>query len=451
MALGKKIALIKKSEVIGDVYRSLMQRPLAIDELDVFYRATSEARGKNPRSRIARLLEANLDTDEHILFVGYRGCGKSTELNHLQKDIQDDFLVFNFSIFEELDPNSINYIEIFIVTMERLFAFVEQQGLDISKEYLASITNFLKTKEIEDVREKYLGADVEVGSETTFTIPYIQKFFAKFKASAKASRSLKTVLKENVEPHFPALIENCNALINEIRLKLGELNKKDIAIIIEDLDKIYLSEAKDLFFDHANQITRLKTNVVYTFPIALYHDLQFNSIKGYFSNIYELPMIKITDKTGKLEQEGYNALRAIVEARMNLNLFEQSAILDKMIKYSGGCLRDLFSMITEASESAMDENRPKINDADWQNAFQRIKNEYEHTIADYVEDGKVIYKASDYFKVLVDLAKSTTKKPDNTQVAMQLRQNLCILGYNGEGWCDVHPIVKEILKEREIL
>lgn len=76
-----------------------------------------------------------------------------------------------------------------------------------------------------------------------------------------------------------------------------------------------------------------------------------------------------------------------------------------------------------------------------------MKKEYDNNIADSVVEGEK-FTADQYYKVLIGLYHSGTKKIDNTQEAMHLRQNLCILGYNGEGWTDVHPVVVDILKER---
>ncbi len=82
---------------------------------------------------MARLLRDNMDTNEHILFGGYKGCGKSTELNYLEKLLSDDFLVINVSIHEDLDPVNLEYIELFIVAMEQLFRAAVERKLKISK------------------------------------------------------------------------------------------------------------------------------------------------------------------------------------------------------------------------------------------------------------------------------------------------------------------------------
>jgi len=441
---------IVKAERIDQIYKAFKGEPLHMEDMDAFYQNTTEARGGvEPRRRIARILRQNQDSDEQLLFVGYKGCGKSTELNHLQKDIQNDFLVLNFSVMEELDPVQLNYIELFIVTMERLFDVAKERNFRISKEYLQSIQHWLGTKEIEEIREKYnLGAEAEVGAEGNYGIPYLQTFFYKFKLSAKSSRSLKETLKTNVEPKLSDLIQHCNTLITEIRQQLPAQGLKDLVLIIEDLDKIPLDRAQELFFNYTNQLVQLRTNVIYTFPIALYHSIRFNNIKTYFTNLYELPMIKVAQKDGTPEAEGMQTMCDIVSARMNYQtLFENQEILNTMIRQSGGCLRDLFLMIREAADNAADHDREIITEDDRFQAYQKLKREYANTIADNVV-GNIKYPVEKYYETLVKLTKSTTKQLDNTEEEMHLKQNLCILGYNGEGWCDVHPIVKDILRER---
>ncbi len=447
---------IVKAERIDQIYKAFKGEPLQIEDIDVFYQNTSDARGGiEPRRRMARILRQNQDADEHLLFVGYKGCGKSTELNHLQKDIQHEFLVLNFSVMEELDPVQLNYIELFIVTMERLFDVAAERNFHLSNEYLRSIQHWIGTKEIEEIREKYnIGVEAEAGAEGNYGIPYFQKFFYKFKLSAKSSRSLKETLKKNVEPKLSDLILHCNALITEIRQQLPRYGLQDLVLIIEDLDKIPIDRAEHLFFNYTNQLVQLRANVIYTFPVALYHSIRFNNIRHHFTNLYELPMIKVAQKDGTPDEEGMQTMCDIVAARMNhQTLFENQEILNTMIRHSGGCLRDLFLMIREAADSAADYNRKLIIERDASLAIEKLKREYENTIADNRIDTR-LYRAQEYYNILVSLSKDETKQLNHTEEVMHLKQNLCILGYTdsaGKNWYDVHPIVKEILRERKSL
>lgn len=440
---------MQKANILDKVYQAFRSEPLHKEDIPLFYKDLEPGRGApSPRKRMCRVLKVNDNMDDRILFTGYKGCGKSTELNYLQKDIENEFLVLNFSIQEELDPVHLNYIEIFIVTMERLFDAALEYKIDISQDYIKNIQYWIGTKEIEEIREKYnIGAEAEIGTEGSIGIPYLQKFFHKFKLTAKSSGSLKEALKTNIEPRLSDLIEHCNLLINEIRLKLNTINRKDIVIIIEDLDKIPLDRASDLFYNHAHQLTQLRANVVFTFPISLYNSIKFNVIKPYFTSIYELPMVMVNKKDGTDNPAGIQVLRDAVFARMDQNLFDNTDILDALIRISGGCIRDLFRMILEATDNALDYERTTITVADQKRAIQTLKREYEGNIADNTV-GNIKYPVEGYFELLVSLAKSKSKKIANTDTLLHMRDNLCVLGYNGEGWCDVHPVVKEILKER---
>ncbi len=434
-----------KATRLDQVYSAFSTRPLAIEELDEYYLNTALARGdNNPRWSIANRLKHKDTGNLQFLFIGYRGCGKSTELNRLQRDVQEHFLVLNYSVQEELDPVHLNYIELFIVTMERLFKTAQENNLTISEAYLKSVQTWVSSREIQEIKETYIGNE----KDNDYSVEALGKFFEQFRLSAKTSSSLKDVLKTNVEPRLSALINHCNDLINEIRIQLHR-QQRDLLIIVEDLDKIPLERAKDLFLNYANQLTQLKAKVIFTFPIAIYHSQHFKEVQSYFSDIYELPMINVTNSNGTENAEGINAMHDIVARRMDIqNLFESPNILKTMILYSGGVLRDLFLLLREAADRAMYQDRKKINEQDWLRSLQKMKKEYANNISDDTFGDRDGLKVEDYYKALKALLDNPARQVENSNAVMHLRQNLSILGYDGEGWCDVHPILKDILRDR---
>ncbi len=439
---------MEKAIQVREIYQAFRATPLSKENLDHFYVDASEARGDaHPRKEMARLLRRSKEP-QHILFMGHKGCGKSTELNHLQADLGTDFLVLNFSVVEELDVTQVSFIELVIVTMERLFDTVMRNGLEpvIPTHYLESLRSWGATKEIEEIKEKYnITVDGSIGAE--LSIPFWKAFFVKFKATAKTSGSLKELIRKNIEPRLSDLLQLCNGLIHEIKSNLGEINKKDMLLIIEDLDKMPLDQSQRLFYNHPHQLTQLKTHLIFTFPIAIYYSTQFASIKPYFSIIRELPMIKIAEKNGAPYLPGISTLREIVQSRMDLKLFEENSMLDQIIADSGGCLRDLFLMIYEAAEFALNQDRNILTENDRLRAEQKLKKDYDSSIAEFRE-GNIHITVEEFFNTLVELANNPLKKPDNTEVIMYLKQSLCVLSYNGEGWVDLHPLVRKILIER---
>lgn len=445
---------IQKAHKIEDVYNAVLDEALSISEIANFYCETDPARGpSSARFYLKTLIDQNSRSNRnaHILFVGYRGCGKSTELNHLQRDLEDTYAILNYSVMRELDPQSMNYIELFIVTMERLFNLIDEKGLTIDAAFLDRVKSWTQTKEIEDIKDKHFSAEVNAGIKAKIGIPYLKEFFFNLKGSAKTSNSFKETLKQTLEPRLADLVQYCNELISQVRVKLIGLGYKDLVIFIEDLDKIPLERAKDLFYNYANQLTLLKATVIYTFPVSLYYNNFFGPIRAYFSSVIELPMVKIFNKDGSDYDEGINILKEIIYARMDKTLFADEAILLKMIKKTGGVIRDLFAIINDAAFMAQFQNKQAIDEIGFTQGYNTLKKDYDNTIADYTENGTVKFKASEQYQIMADLVKNEKKKPDNSEIMMLLRQNLCVLSYNGEGWCDIHPAMRDILKDKGYL
>ena len=437
------------AKTLEEVYDYFQNKPISLDDFDKFYVDADKGRGRLTYTRLRRRLENDPDGSLKILFAGHKGCGKTTELVRLQKYIEKDFIVLNFSVVKELDILNINYIELFIVTMEKLFSFVkDEERIEIDEKYIENISKWMTSKEITSINQNYMGLDIETGLKGGYTIPFISEFFAKFKAAAKSSSTMKTALVQQVEPKLSDLILNCNLLINEIKSKLSDINKKGLVIIMEDLDKVDLSKGEDIFYIHSTQLTQLNCHCIYTFPIALLYHIKFKTVKNNYDEDYVLPMIKVCKKEAGEFIEGIEVMKDIVKQRMDLSLFEDIDILRDMIKYSGGCLWDLFQMIKDASDNALDFERNKINRTDFDSAYKALKLDYEYTIAENVEKEITVDR---YYEALKRCALDEKKKPESTDIMLDLRNNLTVLSYNDINWSDVHPVVKDILKEKELI
>jgi AAA ATPase domain len=436
---------------ISEIYELLSPEPLSGDELDTYYVDAFEGRGDNPVMSLKRRLLGKPDGKLQLLFSGYRGCGKSTELNKLQREISGEFIVLNFSVLKELDPVNINYVELFVITMEKLFEVVEKYNISLKTQLLESIGEWSSTAEIEKIRELTGEASLEAGLEAKVSVPLFARFFGKMRLAANASSSTKKTIIESIEPRLSDLISRCNDLIRDVKSRLPEIGKKGLIIIIEDLDKLSVEKAEELFFNHSHILCRLQTHVIFTFPVSLRHHPKSTVIKGNFDEDFELPMLKVHDKQGEPYPTGRNAVLDIIRQRIGTECFEPSDLVFQFIDISGGCLRDLFRMIRDAADNAMNHGQTRITGSDYTKSFFRLRRDYENTIAEKWLNNEVLITVDEYYKTLKTVALSETKKVDNTGAALDLRQNLCILGYNDEGWCDVHPVVRSILQERKLI
>jgi len=190
-------------------------------------------------------------------------------------------------------------------------------------------------------------------------------------------------------------------MINEIKCQLTEIGKKGLIIIVEDMDKVDLARGKDIFYVHSAQLTQLNCHTIFTFPIALKYNYQFTAIRSSYTNSFDLPMIRVKNQDGTEFNKGIALMRDIVRNRMDPALFETPTILDGMITYSGGCLFDLFRMIKDAADNALDDERDRITESDYKAAYRLLKADYENTISENKEDG---ISVEDYYKALVQCA-----------------------------------------------
>ena len=436
---------------LEDIYAKFQNVPISTEEFEELYVDADAGRGKTVYSRLKRRLLGNVGEGIRLkmLLAGHKGCGKSTELIRLQREIESRFLVFNFSVLKELDILNLNYIELFIVAMEKLFRFVKNEHrIKLDPELLKNIQAWVGSKELLEISERYLGMNLETEVQAGIDAPFLAKFFAKFKAAAKTSTSLKEALKTKVEPRLSELIFNANLLISNIRDGLPAIKKDDLVIIVEDLDKLQPDKAQDIFYYHSAPLTELKCHFIFTFPIALRYHIRFKTIQVNYNDAYVLPMIKVAEKDGAPFKAGMDVMKRIVGARMDLSLFNDKKILDDMIKLSGGCLWDLFRIIREASDNALDNAQGQIRYDDFHSAYRTLKADYEATIA---EDSAKKISAEDYYEALKECAENDIKKPNATDIILDLRNNMTLLNYNGDDWSDVHPVVKEILKEKGYL
>jgi hypothetical protein len=158
----------------------------------------------------------------------------------------------------------------------------------------------------------------------------------------------------------------------------------------------------------------------------------------------------VHDKEGK-PFKGREALYHIITCRIGKECFDPPELVYEFIDKSGGCLRDLFRMIRDAADNALNHEQLMITQTDYDKSFYRLRHDYENTIAEKRVNNEVVTSVEEYYETLKAVALSETKKVDNTGATLDLRQNLCILGYNDEGWCDLHPAVRSILQERKLI
>ncbi len=442
---------VKIARRLEDIDITLHNNALTENNYADYYVVTNEGRGEDPTSEMSRKLRNQKDENLKILFSGFKGCGKSTELLRLKRELENDFLIKIFSVRERLDYNKLTVSEILITVMKDLFDFVNEnyKKIKLSKKLIQNLENWTRSIYEEEITYNYYKGELAAGTNIGVGFGKILNVFARLGLDFNAGRKFQEITRKDVNQTLTELILNCNLLIMEVRNQLHKIGRHNIIFIIEDLEKVTLEIAEEIFYKYAKQLTAISCCIIYTFPISLVFNPTYNIILGEFDETLILPMIKVHDKNGKDYKTGIDSIVEIIQRRIDA---EQKLVSRKLLKefilMSGGCLRDLFRMLKLAAGSAIARGKSKIEKTDFTYGLNKLKNDYYNTISYNERNG---ITAAEYYKILVGCCSSPDKKPIDERGMMDLKHNMCVLGYNGDSWYDVHPVVKEILKDKKMI
>lgn len=399
-----------------------------------FYVNTYEARGNDAVKRMAYGLKYSLNKNMKILFMGHRGSGKSTELFLLKNEIKDKFEIISFFIEDEVDVDSMTYIDFIFAIMSQIVKFVDKRDdLSFLDEDIDALYRYWQEEKIIEDTE-YDSDEIKVGFSAKLS--FLKRIVLEGGGILKTGSESKITIRNKIEPKVGYLIQ----LINQIIVKINDkLANRQLIIIIEDLDKLSMEVANELFIKYRKVIFSIKTRMILTFPIFMAYDSQYNMIKEDVDMCQMLSIIKVKDQEKKEFPKGIEKLKEIVYKRADEGLISQDALRLAIMK-SGGAIRDLFQMLRDAAYEALMESREVVEVSDVEKSYVKLKSEYERLIRndDDVDKLKLIYH---------DPRPLTT---DETVMSLLLRG--LVIEYNGERWCGIHPVVEDFLREKgEIL
>lgn len=432
---------MKYANQVSDVLNAFSPEPLQIEQMGEFYcDNTMEFRMSDKYSSpIDDIFDMCSIQGAHnaFLLLGHKGCGKSTELNRMsEKFKRAGYQVKTIVCSTDLDLVNIVYSDLFILMGEALLKMADESGCAIDEKVLNRIKEFWSECEQTTVlqRQGNCSMESEIGVETPALITVILKAFAKIKADLKLSEETRVEYRKKISVHLSEWIMLLKYVADEIAKKTGE---KQPIIIFEDLDKLNPEDAWNVFYNYAAILSGMSFPVIYTFPIGLSYDTRFAAVEGYFT-AKTLPMIKIETMDGVPFDEGIDVIRKIVEKRADLNLFEEN-VLEKLIKSTGGSLRDLFHTINASAKRAERRRSISISDEDAERALEELKTSLTRRI-----------EQKDY-EFLVKIYRGNKELIEDKEILLKMLQASVVLEYNGKRWHNVHPLVARFLIEQGLI
>ena len=421
----------QKANSLTDIINLFHPKALTGEQIE-FYQPTSAARDGSSyefHEGLYRLIEKSI-VHERLLVVGHGGCGKSTELNMLIKKLSTSgYPVTHIEALENLDLFNFNYIDIFMLIVEKIIHYAESKDLNVNERLITAFNKALLTKTIKEYLHEEDEAGMEGGVSTSVSIPYFLAFLAKVTASLKMSSGFKEELRNEIKPRIYDIAESLNALIED----LNGQSPHPIVILIDGLEKCRHEGVRKLFIEDISTIASIRAHLVVSCPISIFCSVDAAILSSYFSAPVVIPMIKTHDRQSSPDSKGINVIRDLIKKRADDTFFEKD-VLDTIITKAGGSLRDTCYLLRSSAFEADMRNRGTIDLDSVNIALRKFANE-------------VFFRANAKHYSRIEAIYNGDHTARQDAASAELLYSGAVFEYNGERWRDLHPLVRQYIDE----
>ncbi|MEQ8466374.1 P-loop NTPase fold protein [Coleofasciculus sp. E1-EBD-02] len=409
-----------------------------------YYIDFASVRGGKIIEALARTisLRSRLNQPTCQLFTGHIGCGKSTELRRLQADLEaQGFHVVYFESTQDLDMADVDISDILLAIIRQVTESLAEVGIQLKPRYFAD-----RWQEMVD----FLQTPLELSAEANLPLPMK---LGKITAKTKASPSLRSRLRQYLEPRTSGILESLNEeILARANQELQHQGKKGLVVIVDNLDRVEdrrndggRTQPEYLFVDRGEQLRRLNCHLVYTIPLTLMFSNDYQALTNRFGGGVAprvLPMVSVRSRDGQDNQAGMALFRQLVlarafpeiepEARLDLvtQVFDSSETLDRLCRVSGGHVRNLLGIIYTCLQ---EEDTPLSR-----NTIERaIRNNRDRLVSAITDDE---------WELLADVVKQQNVSGEEGHDT--LLRSLFVFEYQDEQgkWFAVNPVLRETEK-----
>jgi GTPase SAR1 family protein len=391
--------------------------------------------GGEALEELEQLVEDSPNGDGKIVFAGHRGCGKSTLLAEFSRQMRDRYFVVFFSISDMIEMSDVNHINILFAIAVKLMEEAENQQVKIKSSLKDSFYKWFAQRTRTETEE--------VGAELSAGFDLFKIITGKLKTEAK--------IRDEIKQEFIRNVSDLVATINEIAAVIeASTGNRQVLVIIDDLDKLDLAVAKEIYQSHIKALFQPNFRIILTIPISALRDVGLAATIQTETNnqIVQMPVSKLFKKgdrreTAKPQPKPLATLQEVLAKRINSELVEPDTV-EKIIIYSGGVLREVIRIANECCRICLRLVRRNSEDADI-----KINNK---VLAEALNKFRIDFDTrignADY-EILENTYMDSKPNDPNDQRFRDLLHGLYILEYrNAKLWYDVHPIVADLLKER---
>lgn len=368
------------------------------------------------------------------LVTGHAGCGKSTELLRLAEELRrskndrGEVVEAGGSAFSVVYLDAYEYMNMSEVRLPQLIVSLL---LALAKEARFDLKNNKPAMSLwKQLGELFGSSAKEIFKDFSSGVPGLG-------ALLRVDLPLQREFRKRAADHTQKLIQLANDSVLEATRTLPS-GTMGIVFVIDNLEKMPDGPAEAertlhqaLFFDEL-PLLDLPAHLVLTYPISLnYGEVGLRQV---FRNAKQttIPMVGVRQKPEAAPRaddlRGIEALRRLIHRRVDQAVFAEPAVLDELIRRSGGCVRDLLRFVSDL---------PIVGELPFSSTH------VDQVVADYVNDYERLLQGRPYLSLLHAIER-TGAFPENTadEWKRQLLMGLVVLEYDTGTWYDVHPLVK---------
>lgn len=408
---------------LREAYNNFFVEPLRVDqEFKDFY---VERPGLiSPMTDLKDRIElANPDRKEKYLFLGFRGSGKSTELYRLEAALdRDRFLVVNYSIREDLNLSDFDFRDFFVSMALKIYDIAQAEGISLHPDIEKDFQDF--TKRVTNITEE------EVTSQSSKGLSWSRIIILKLSREAKTRQCLRMELDQKISD----LIQRLNWLILDIEDKSG----KEMVIIVDDLDKLARGQqSEDFFYKNYQLLIEPSCFVVYTFPVPLAFNPQYENVRHAFTGDVILLQMPVWKRNGQQHEEGRKFYRDVITQRIEPELLEDG-VLEYAIE-STGKLTELVEVMKEASLNAFRKGLAQISREDVATALDKLRMTFDRTLTE-AHKRKLLE---------INKCKEAREEGPDSNLTRELLFSLTAVEYeDDEGrWCEINPMLRPLVEK----
>lgn len=385
-------------------------------------------------------------------FVGGRGSGKSTYLLHLEQQLREEGVFTPVHIY--LDPSletDCDYSDLFLWMVDEIARQFKDAEHPVDDKPISDVVTWFAettlTQSTDWKKEIGLTAQAEASSQTGIPLLASLKLLARLKSMIVGSETSRKEIRRNVQNYANELRDRMNDFLDHARDVLKKAGKPDRLLIIQDnLDRIRPREkAQHLFDTGGDMLMALRTDIIYTAPIALnVAPLDISRIVGH---VFTMPNVKVRLRSGRPHKPGIDALIELAGKRLALDLvFENERVIRHLAEKSGGSVRDLIRLLDEAQLEAQVDGKERVDMASARAAVRKVGLNFT----------RLLLPGAVYYPILAEVHRTKREfsvgdgKPTEKSVGearaffAEMISNGAVLEYNGEdSWYDIHPALCE--------